>query len=278
MRVQAVDAVLNGQSVDNVAEAFQVDPATVYLWLRRYREAGSNNGLVRRPTSGRPRVLDRVSNNDLLSIMLDSATEYGYETNLWTCVRLAEVIEEQFSVKSSRWTIARRLRDAGMLFHQNGETSGREGRDKLKRWKKSVLPGIVDTFKKLIPVLYFEFDTDVELNSFSKKPSKSNGKKASTPSKARKQGAAMVVTSRSGKFLFNLLNKRVTADQFIQFLEQVLQHHKDRHVVVVTAPTPAHKAKKTLSFVNNQERLHLFFTPDEVPEWNPDDFLWEQIF
>ncbi len=96
IRVRAVQAVLKGLSMSIVAKAYQVNRSTVLRWVERYENEGSNYGLRRRPVSGRPRLFADISYCKLLSIVLKPASNFGYETDFWTCV----VVFVMFSAKS----------------------------------------------------------------------------------------------------------------------------------------------------------------------------------
>ena len=81
---RAVQAVLNGKPVVEVAEAYQTDRTTIQRWLKRFRECGGFGGLKRRPVSGRPRKLKALSESQIKAIVLAPASDFGFETDLWT--------------------------------------------------------------------------------------------------------------------------------------------------------------------------------------------------
>jgi transposase len=47
----------------------------------------------------------------------------------------------------------------------------------------------------------------------------------------------------------------------IDFLSQMLTHHRRRHLVVVMDNAPPHVSKKTLAYIEGQPRLHVFNLP-----------------
>ena len=55
LRLRAVQAVLQGLSRKEVAQAYGIDRATLCRWILRFRDAGEQ-GLLRKPGSGRPCV------------------------------------------------------------------------------------------------------------------------------------------------------------------------------------------------------------------------------
>lgn len=106
-----------GLSVTEVAAAYQVDRTTLFRWHTRHAQEG-RDGLVRRPGSGRPRKLLDLDSGDWRRLVLNRASDYGYETDLWTVRRLQSVIREVHHVPVSRDTVWRRLRDAGLTYQK----------------------------------------------------------------------------------------------------------------------------------------------------------------
>src|SRR5713101_8378420 len=91
IRERAVQAALQTQPFGQVAEAYCIDRTTLYRWVRRYHENGKR-GLQRRPGSGRPRLLAAFDMEALNDIVLEPASQFGFETDLWTVGRLRRVI------------------------------------------------------------------------------------------------------------------------------------------------------------------------------------------
>ena len=59
IRIRAVRAKLNGMSMNDVADAYQVNRSTVYRWMIRYRDK-KEQGLLRCNIQGRPAILGTI--------------------------------------------------------------------------------------------------------------------------------------------------------------------------------------------------------------------------
>ena len=59
VRVLAVQAVQRGWTVCDTADAFGITRQTLHRWLNRHEENGEE-GLARKPGSGRPRKLEEL--------------------------------------------------------------------------------------------------------------------------------------------------------------------------------------------------------------------------
>jgi transposase len=277
MRRSAVGAVVRGVPVGQVAESFDVDRITIYRWVRRFEEQGER-GLLRRPGSGRPRLLEGLSEWELRSIVLRPASAFGFETDLWTVARMRRVIRDEFRVLVSKNTVWRRLRDAGLTW-QTPEREYFEIDERARqRWLRSEVPNIRRTAREFRAILYFQDESNVSLTAFLGKTWAPRGQ---TPrvrvTGARGGVAALSALSRRGQLLFRLHAKRIASAEVIGFLGQMLNHHPHRHLVVVMDQAPPHVSKATRSYIDRQARLHVFYLPKYSPDWNPDEKVWNHL-
>ena len=166
VRVRAVQAVLGrGLAVGDVAEAYSTDRTTLFRWIKRYEQQGEN-GLHRQAGSGRPRKLKELDGKRLWNLVLQPATRFGYETDLWTVGRVHQVVQEKLKVIISKDTIWRRLREAGLTY-QKPERQYFETDDKARQeWVEQQLPKIRETVRKYRAILYFQDEANVSLTAF----------------------------------------------------------------------------------------------------------------
>jgi transposase len=93
----AVQRILDGYSTEEVSTFLGVDPSSVRRWLAAFRQDGVR-GLAAQPVPGRPPKLTRSQEKVVLRWLADSPTEHGFATELWTCPRLAQLIEEEWDI------------------------------------------------------------------------------------------------------------------------------------------------------------------------------------
>jgi transposase len=72
-------------------------------------------------------------------------------------------------------------------------------------------------------------------------------------------------------------DKRITSTEVIAFLDQMLQHHRWRQLVVVMDQAPPHVSKKTREFIAGEDRLTVYYLPKYSPDWNPDEKVWNHL-
>lgn len=96
-RCLAVQRVQEGYSTEEVAEILGIDPRSVRRWLATFQQHGAA-GLAARPVSGRPPKLTTAQEKIVRRWLSDSPNVFGFATELWTAARLAQLIEQEWSV------------------------------------------------------------------------------------------------------------------------------------------------------------------------------------
>jgi transposase len=277
MRHRAINALQDGMPMGQVAVAYGVNRTTVFRWLRRVESEGKQ-GLHRKPGSGCPRKLQELTEDELYALVIQPASHFGYETDLWTVARMRRVIHEQFCIRLSKSSVWRRLRQAGLTYQKPEREYYEIDEQTRKKWLRYEVPKIRRAITKYKAILYFQDESNISLTAFLGKTWAPSGK---TP-KARVTGkrggvAAMSAISRRGQLLFRLHEKRIASAEVIAFLGQMLKHHPRRHLIVVMDRAPPHTSKKTQGFIDSQPRLHVFHLPKYSPDWNPDEKVWNHL-
>jgi transposase len=129
----AVQRVRDGWSQVAVASFLGVSPATVQRWMAAYRQHG-DDGLAATPHPGRAPFLSAEQERAVLGWLAQDATQHGFPTSLWTCRRVAQLIERRLGVRFNSNYLAAWLAKRG-LSPQKPQTRPRE-RDEaaVARW------------------------------------------------------------------------------------------------------------------------------------------------
>lgn len=276
-RSRAVRAVERGLPVGQVAEAYGVSRTTLFRWMQRFITHGSR-GLERRAGSGRPRLLAAFDMEALNDIVLEPASRFGFETDLWTVGRLRQVIREHYGVEVSPDTVWRRLRDAGFTYQKPERRYFELNEEAREEWLRNEAPRIRAAVREFRAILYFQDESNVSLTAFLGKPWAFRGQTPRVRVTGKRGGVtAMSALSGQGRLVFRLFNQRIASEQVMQFLGQMLKHHSKRHLVVVMDQAPPHVSRKTHNYITSQPRLHVHYLPKYSPDWNPDEKVWNHL-
>lgn len=96
-RCLAVRRLLEGYSVQEVADFLEVEPRSVRRWWRTFGRLGWQ-GLVASGGAGRPRKLSPTQEKIVVRWLQDNATDFGFSTELWTCQRLSLLIRQEWGI------------------------------------------------------------------------------------------------------------------------------------------------------------------------------------
>jgi len=143
-----------GKGLHEVARLVGASPSSVHRWKEVIRKGGME-ALTAKPHPGRPARLSSRQKERLEKILLKGPRAAGYLTDLWTCPRVAEVIQRTFGVKYHPywvWYILRSLR----WTCQKPKRLARERDEKtIQRWRAIRWPYIKKSPAKVLQPCFY---------------------------------------------------------------------------------------------------------------------------
>ena len=124
-RRRALALLKTDVSLHEVARRMRCAASSVMRWRDAVARHG-DAGFTVRPASGRPPRLTPAQQRRLTKLLLAGPVAAGYQTDLWTTARIAEVIAARFGVTYHRDHV-------GRLLHQLGWTPQKPERRALQR-------------------------------------------------------------------------------------------------------------------------------------------------
>lgn len=118
IKIKAVKNFLNGEPVTTIARNIGRDPSAIYRWIQRYKDTKEFTSLEQKTREGRPKV---VTENIVKSIEKDlekPASEFNFDTDLWTCTKLHTHLRKKYKIKISRGHVWKILKDAGFSYQK----------------------------------------------------------------------------------------------------------------------------------------------------------------
>lgn len=143
-RRRAVDLLRQGRSTTDIARRLKVDPRSVRRWRAAYERRGEA-GLRARPAPGRPCRLAARQRNGLRRRLLKGAKANGFPTDLWTCRRVAELIERGYGVSYHVDHIGRLLHALGFSCQKPRKRAMERDEQAVARWVARDWPRIKKT-------------------------------------------------------------------------------------------------------------------------------------
>jgi transposase len=138
-RVRAGRMLLAGKRPAEVAAAVGVARQTVYTWKALLDEGGID-ALRAVPDPGRPAKLDEAQLAQVHAALLQSPTEHGFGTELWTLKRVATLIERMHGVRFGQTQVWRILGSLGFSPQKPEKQAIERDEDAVRQWKQRTWP------------------------------------------------------------------------------------------------------------------------------------------
>lgn len=145
-RHRAISLLQEGYQPVDVASMLGVDRRSVRRWRAAHRKKGEK-GIIARQASGRPPKLNSTDLRKLERALLKGSEKAGFPTDLWTCPRVAQLIESLFGVRYHVDHIGRILHDLGWTPQKPERRAIERNEARIKEWIKVDWPRI----KKKLP-------------------------------------------------------------------------------------------------------------------------------
>jgi transposase len=140
-RRRAVQLLESGKSLSAAARQVGASVSSVWRWWEAYQRDGPT-GLRPIPAPGRPARLSEHQKRKLVTLRGRGALRAGYQTDLWTLPRVAELIHQHFGVRyhaSHVWKVLTRL---GWSCQKPERRAVERDEPAIARWKQDEWPRI----------------------------------------------------------------------------------------------------------------------------------------
>lgn len=112
-RVVAAQMLEMGQSIQEVAAALELSPATARRYAALFKSGGKHS-LLQLSDVGRPRQLPADGLSWLIAAIKHAPVAHGFAAASWTREAVVELVERKFGIRYSRSHINRLIRDYGL--------------------------------------------------------------------------------------------------------------------------------------------------------------------
>lgn len=267
-----------GYSPELVAKIFDISRSCIYEWLKKFDEGGYD-ALNTHKAPGMAAIITPEMENWLKEIVVGSTPEeHGYDTQLWTCEILANLLKDQFNVYVQPATVNQHLKKIGLSYQKPSYRPAEQSCDEVARFINEKYPRIQKLAAKINADIYFEDESRVDLRQHS---GRTWGAVGQTPevSVTGKRGNYNIlsVVSSDGKLRFSIKDETINSDVFIEFLKQLLRG-RDKPIILIVDRVSFHKSKKVRHFVRqHRKQIRIYFLPKYSPELNPTEQVWEEV-
>jgi transposase len=266
-----------GYSVGKISEIFGIHYNSVSRWFVKYRKGGEGNLYLKKAKGAAP-ILNLDNIQFLEKSLTYPATDFGFQTPLWTSTYIRILLKKNRDISLNRTTIWRYLVKLGFSFQKPEKRYTQQDQDKVNIWIKKQWPKIKRWALENRAILYFEDESGISLAPVIGKTWAPKGKTPIVRVTGSRGGVlAMSAISPSGRMCFKLEKRRINSDVMIEFLKEIGACHFRRKVGVIMDQAPCHVSKKVRNFSEDSKQIKVFYIPPYSPELNPDEKVWRHL-
>jgi transposase len=140
-RFEAVKLFKKDLNNSEIGRRLKVSNQTVSRWRKECKKSGKA-ALRRAGRAGRLACLDEADKARLVELLLQGPERLGYETPLWTCPRVADLIERNFQVNYHPGHVWRILRQLNWSVQQPVGRALERNEALIDEWKHKRWPEI----------------------------------------------------------------------------------------------------------------------------------------
>jgi transposase len=277
-RFRALQLRRSGWSRRDIAEALGVSPVSVSRWCARARDGGPE-ALRARPGPGRPPRLTPAQKRLVPEFLWHGAEAYGFRGEVWTCARVARVIEEEFGVRYHKGHVSRLLRELQWTPQVPIRRAIQRDEDAIRHWRDAVWPELLRRARHERRVLVFEDES-----GFYLLPGvvKTYAPEARTPvlreAQTRDHLSVMGGMTPEGKLYALARPRSLNGLDIIEFLLHLGRVAGER-LLVIWDGSPIHRRAEVNEFVSETRGgVRVEALPGYAPDLNPwDEGGWHHL-
>ena len=138
-RNYAIQLWKSGKLPATIARALSASRSSVRRLIQTYKHEG-RKGLEAQPISGRPSCLSFKQKQKFERLLLQGPLAAGYQTDLWTLVRIAKLIKHHFGVAYHPGHVWKVLQQLGWSCQKPERRATQRDEVAIAHWKRYVWP------------------------------------------------------------------------------------------------------------------------------------------
>jgi transposase len=277
-RFRALDLKRRGWNQRDIAVALDVSEVTISRWLSRARDGGPVS-LRARPVPGRSPRLTPDQVGSIPELLWHGSEAYGFRGQVWTCARIAKVIEWEFGVRYHKDHVGRMLKGLGWTPQQPIRRAIQRDDEAIQRWRDETWPELLRRARRERRSLVFEDESGFYLLPGVVKTYAPEGL---TPVLREKQTrdhlSVMGGMTPEGRAYTLVRQESLNGMHSIEFLLHLHRVAGDR-LLVIWDGSPIHRRAEVTEFVaSTRGRVWLEALPGYAPDLNPwDEGGWHHL-
>jgi transposase len=277
LRLRAVRGCELGFTQADVADLLGVAQETVSRWWTAYTAGGP--GALPGDRTGRPvgsgRTLSDEQARHIQGLIDDHGPEdLGISAPLWSRRAVRDLIRREFAIAMPARTVGEYLKRWGYTAKAPRRHARRQDPEEVRRWLEETYPAIAARARREGAEIHWCDETGVAADEHPRYGYARQGDPAMMEVPAPHIRIGMVsAISNEGTVRFMTYKGAMDGARFTAFLGRLLRASA-RKVFLIVDRLRAHEKATVMGWVEaHKDRIELFPMPPYTPEYNPDEYL-----
>lgn len=275
-RIRMILLSSKGYSVQQIADIFECDVASVRAWIERFQVDGVK-GLHDRPRAGRPRKAGVVAQQQLRQTIATQPSQLGYLFGFWTVVTLCAHLAVSLGLNVSTATVRRLLWKLGYRWRRPRHVLPQDPMARAKMWwlceqllrapKEAVVLCLDECDVHLMPVL----------RSMWMLRGTGEQTEVPTPGLNCKRSLFGAIEWETGRWLYEVTERKRSVE-FIAFMEKLMLSYPGKPLMLVLDNATIHKSKAVMEWLREHPGVQLLYLPTySGHKENPVEKVWWRL-
>ena len=281
LRRVAVGMVQAGKTRMEAAAAVGVNRRFVGDWVAAVEQSGEAalDGGRRGRRPGEQKALSPQQEQRIRRLIVTRCPDQlGLPFALWTREAVGLLIERETGVTLSRSTISTYLHSWHLTPQRPRKRATERQGSKLRYWMKRRYPALVRRAKMEGAEIHWADETGLSNRANYGRSFAAQGQTPVIPRPAKRFSCSMIsaLTNR-GTLRFMIYDGALNAALFLNFLRRLVKDIR-RKIILIVDNLRVHRAKPVTAWVRaNRHRIELIYLPPYAPEYNPDEFMHNDL-
>jgi transposase len=278
-RFRAWDLHRRGWVQHDIAVALGVSEGAVSRWIRAAMDAG-RKALRSHSPPGHPAKLTNEQRRQIPDFLRHGAEAYGFRGDVWTCHRVAQVLEWEFGVRYHKDHVSRLLKGLGWTPQIPITRAVQRDEATIARWRVEVWPALRHQALRERRILVFIDETGIYLLPGVVR---TYGPKGKTPVVdqwlSRDHLSVMAGVTPAGKLYTLVRQDPLTSLESVIFLKHLFVQ-TGKKLLVIWDGSPIHRWGAVQEYLAGEgaKRVQVEALPGYAPDLSPlDRGCWQHL-
>jgi transposase len=277
-RLRAVQLKREGWYQRDIAQGLGVSEVSVSHWLARAR-GGGLEALRAKPVAGHPAKLSAEQKRQIPDFLWHGPEAYGFRGQVWTCARIARVIEQEFGVVYHKDHVSRLLHELRWSPQVPITRAIQRDEQAIAHWRAAVWPALYRQARRERRTLVFVDEAGFYLLPGVVKTYAPEGQTPVLRAKVTRDHLSVMggMTPR-GKVYTLARQVSLNGLHTVEFLAH-WRRVASRRLLVIWDGSPIHRRTEVKEFVSEtQGQVWVEALPGYAPDLNPwDEGGWQHL-